>query len=40
VLAEHTAEHRAKTLERYVDRVAPRRHPVRSTRSVCNDSAT
>lgn len=26
VLAEHTAEHRVRTLERYVDRVASRRH--------------
>jgi spore maturation protein CgeB len=39
VLAEHTAEHRAETLERYVDRIAPRPQPIRSTRSVCNDSA-
>lgn len=40
VLAEHTADHRAKTLERYVDRIASRRHgAVRSSRSVCNDNA-
>jgi spore maturation protein CgeB len=39
VLAEHTAEHRAETLERYVDRVAPRQPSIRSTRSICNDSA-
>ncbi len=38
-LAEHTADHRAQTLERYVDRVARRRSAFRSTRSVCNDNA-
>jgi spore maturation protein CgeB len=40
VLAEHTADHRARTLERYVDRIASHRHGVvRSTRSLCNDNA-
>jgi len=38
VLAEHTAEHRVETLERYVDRVAPRLYVSRSTRSICHDS--
>lgn len=40
VLAEHTADHRIETLERYVDRIAPRcHHRTRSGRSVCNDDA-
>jgi len=33
VLAEHTAAHRVETLERYVDRIAPRGFFVRSSRS-------
>ena len=39
VLAEHTAAHRVETLEQYLDRVAPRRIPVRSFGSVRHDSA-
>ena len=49
VLAEHTADHRAQTLERYIDRVAPRRRAIessrsgsgskRTNRSICHDSA-
>ncbi|HLI19204.1 MAG TPA: glycosyltransferase [Rhodanobacteraceae bacterium] len=39
VLAEHTADHRARTLERYIDRAVPRRSVVRSNRSICHDSA-
>jgi spore maturation protein CgeB len=40
VLAEHTADHRARTLERYIDRAVPRRGSVvRSNRSICHDSA-
>lgn len=33
VLAEHTAAHRVETLERYIDRIAPRGYSVRSSRS-------
>lgn len=36
VLAEHTADHRAEALERYIDRVA-QRHPVRSPRRICHE---
>lgn len=49
VLAEHTADRRAETLERYIDRAVPRRHAIksirdksirsRSTRNVCHDNA-
>jgi spore maturation protein CgeB len=40
VLAEHTADHRAQTLERYIDRLVPRHSSaVRSNRSICHDSA-
>lgn len=49
VLAEHTADHRAQALERYIDRLALRRNVVnpgksrsnkgKSTRSVCHDIA-
>ncbi|HEX7369400.1 MAG TPA: glycosyltransferase [Rhodanobacteraceae bacterium] len=44
VLAEHTAGHRAQTLEHYIDRVVPRlgasrSSQVSSTRSVCHDIA-
>ena len=38
VLAEHTAAHRAETLERYFDRAVQRRPTARSTRRVCDDS--
>lgn len=39
VLAQHTAAHRAGTLERYIDRTVPRRSFARSKRSICHDSA-
>lgn len=39
VLAEHTADHRAETLERYIDRAVPRRGMARSNRSICHDNA-
>jgi len=42
VLAEHTAAHRAATLERYIDRTVFGRHMMdksRSNRNVCHDSA-
>jgi spore maturation protein CgeB len=39
VLAEHTAAHRVETLEHYLDRVAPRRTVVRSSRSTWHDNA-
>lgn len=42
VLAEHTAEHRARTLERYIDRAVSRRHVMDqsvSKRSICHDNA-
>lgn len=38
VLAEHTATHRAETLERYFDRAVERRLVVRSTGRVCDGS--
>ncbi|HZP66317.1 MAG TPA: glycosyltransferase [Rudaea sp.] len=38
VLAEHTGEHRAETLERYLDDIAPRRYVVRPQRSTYHDS--
>ena len=36
VLAEHTAEHRAETLERYIERAVPRRHTIGSDESRPN----
>lgn len=39
VLAEHTAEHRAETLERYLDRVVQRPHS-RTSRSICHEYIT
>ena len=44
VLAEHTASHRARTLERYIERAVPQRRAVASNRSrskrrICHDIA-
>jgi spore maturation protein CgeB len=39
VLAEHTAAHRARTLENYIERVAIPRHATRTARRTCHEHA-